>query len=600
MEVQVAGSEQGASKSELLRTAALEMADSARDDSEELSRRARRIAGKLEAGKFHISIIGEFKRGKSTFVNALLGSQVLPTGAVPLTATSVEVAYGEQGAVVVYEDGAVREIAVSDLESYVTEHGNPNNEKHVSRVEVTWPADLLEPGIVLVDTPGIASINAHNDAAAHQAILDTDGAVVVLSADAPLSQHEKDLLLVLQGREKATYYVVNKIDHLGSNDLSQVRSYVDGAISELTGKMSTGKAQDVPGDPANRASSNVWYVSAGKALSAKLEGRVLDADSGEFGDLEDTLGTFAGEALERAVVSASSKELRRVASEWNALMDITGSTLDSSLDEINATLALLGQAASAERAIFEDARTLLRKGIEDLGAELSGKLEVFVDGSAALGEELLAGLAAEHSGAGSLENELVAAAEKYVTDQLDEYRKELAAFAECRWAGLAERLREETQARVNRIREVASELMGVALPEIDIPSIESQPEMFSFIFLHIGSDIEMLGKMSRKLLPTGMARRRILDHVADYLSRELDKHAGRTRYDLMQRMDTAVRDLEKHMLEQMEDYTASLLAALEKGKYVAGLAEQDKMAYMRTVSSSGLIVDRIMSLCADE
>jgi hypothetical protein len=558
------------------------MADAMQNDSEELSRRTRRVAERLGSGKFHISIIGEFKRGKSTFVNALLGAQVLPTGVIPLTAMAVEVAYGEKGAVVMYENGTLQEIAVSSLGDYVTEYGNPDNEKHVSRVKVTWPAGLLEPGIVLVDTPGIASINAHNDAAAQRAILDTDAAVIVLSADAPLSQHEKDLILMLQGREKATYYVVNKIDHLDPDDLGKVRNYIDGAMSELNG---------VP--------SSIWYVSAAKALSAKLAGCTLDADSGEFGSLEATLRSFGGETLDRAVVDVSRKELRRIASEWDALLDITGSTLRSSLEQISSMLVLLGKAASAERSKFDDSRVLLKKGIDDLDKVLSGKLEAFVGSSAAQGKELLASMAATYSTTRSLENDLVTAAEEYVTDQLDGYRKELAVLAESEWARLAERLREETQERVNKIRDVASELMGIALPEIDVPTVDSQHELFTFIFLHVGSDIELLSKMSRRLLPRSIARRKILDHVADYLTRELDKHAGRARYDLMQRLRSVSRDMETHMLEEMENYTASLFSALEKGKHMAGLAEQDKMTYMRTASKSRLIVDRVMSLCTD-
>ncbi|MCL4433541.1 MAG: dynamin family protein [Actinobacteria bacterium] len=566
----------------LLQSVALEMADAMQNDSEELSRRTRRVAERLGSGKFHISIIGEFKRGKSTFVNALLGAQVLPTGVIPLTATAVEVTYGEKGAVVVYENGTVQEIAASSLGDYVTECGNPGNEKHVSRVEVTWPAGLLEPGIVLVDTPGIASINAHNDAAAQRAILDTDGAVVVLSADAPLSQHEKDLILMLQRREKATYYVVNKIDHLGPGDLDKVMDYVDGAMTEL-----------------NRVPSNIWYVSAAKALSAKLVGRALDADSGEFGNLEATLRSFGSETLDRAVADASRKELRRIASEWNALLDITGSTLRASLEQVSSTLERLGKAASAERSKFDDSRVLLKKGIDDLDKELSGKLEAFVSSSAAQGKDLLAVRAAAYGTTRSLENDLVTAAEKYITDQLDGYRRELAVFAESEWARLAERLKEETQERVNKIREVASELVGIALPEVDVPTVDSKDELFTFIFLHVGSDIELLSKVSRRLLPGSIARRKMLDHVADYLTRELDKHAGRARYDLMQRLRAVSRDMETHMLEEMGNYTASLLSALEKGKHVAGLAEQDKMTYMRTTSKYRFIVGRVMSLCTD-
>src|SRR5512133_970485 len=119
----------------------------------ELAARARRTAERLSGGRFHVAVLGEFKRGKSTLVNALLGRELLPTGVIPLTAAATEVRYGADGATIVLLDGSRQEVELSAIADYVTEVRNPGNERGVERVEVRVPAPLLESGVVFVDTP---------------------------------------------------------------------------------------------------------------------------------------------------------------------------------------------------------------------------------------------------------------------------------------------------------------------------------------------------------------------------------------------------------------------------------------------------------------
>ena len=139
-------------------------------------------------------VVGEFKRGKSTLVNALLGVEVLPTGVLPLTAVMTEVVHGQAGATVAGLDGTRVDVGLDDVARFVTEAGNPGNERGVDRVEVRVPAPLLSTGLVLVDTPGLGSIHLHNTEVGRASLLEADGAIVLLSADEPLSDEERQLL----------------------------------------------------------------------------------------------------------------------------------------------------------------------------------------------------------------------------------------------------------------------------------------------------------------------------------------------------------------------------------------------------------------------
>ncbi len=89
---------------------------------------------KLEANTFNLVVVGQFKRGKTCLINALLGADILPVSVVPLTSIVTVLVYGETpGAKVFFKNGKTVDIPVESLSDYVTETGNPKNEKEVSR-----------------------------------------------------------------------------------------------------------------------------------------------------------------------------------------------------------------------------------------------------------------------------------------------------------------------------------------------------------------------------------------------------------------------------------------------------------------------------------
>src|SRR5581483_10495275 len=124
------------------------------------------IGDRLRTNELTVLVAGQFKRGKSTFINALLGEELLPTGALPLTSVATMIHYGESAkAIVGFRDGGSMQIAAADIGRYVTEAENPENRLRVARVDVELPVELLR-GVRLVDTPGIASTFVHNSDAA--------------------------------------------------------------------------------------------------------------------------------------------------------------------------------------------------------------------------------------------------------------------------------------------------------------------------------------------------------------------------------------------------------------------------------------------------
>lgn len=132
-----------ASELEELKGKADELARCASDRPEGV--RAHLLAERLAAGRFLVAVVGEFERGKSTLVNALVAEPVLPTGVLPLTAVATDLAFGEPAAAVKFLDGHIEAISRDQIASYVTEAGNPGNGRRVARVEVRGSWGLLEP-----------------------------------------------------------------------------------------------------------------------------------------------------------------------------------------------------------------------------------------------------------------------------------------------------------------------------------------------------------------------------------------------------------------------------------------------------------------------
>ena len=110
---------------------------------------------KLESNSFYLAVLGQFKRGKTTFINALLGEEILPTGILPLTSVITLIRFGEtKRTEVVFLDNRRCTVDPGELSQYVSESDNPKNQKKVHHVELAHPSSFLKNGVVLIDTPG--------------------------------------------------------------------------------------------------------------------------------------------------------------------------------------------------------------------------------------------------------------------------------------------------------------------------------------------------------------------------------------------------------------------------------------------------------------
>jgi predicted GTPase len=192
----------------------LRLADLAQElGAEPVAEEARELAARVSEGRFYVACVGQFKRGKSTLLNALVGYAVVPTGFVPVTAVPTVIRFGAQPHTRVrMRDGAWRDIAMADLREYVTEELNPENKNGVDGAEVFVPSPLLSSGMCFVDTPGLGSVFTGNTATTQAFIPHIDAALVVVGADPPIAGEELALVESIGTQVQDLILVINKAD----------------------------------------------------------------------------------------------------------------------------------------------------------------------------------------------------------------------------------------------------------------------------------------------------------------------------------------------------------------------------------------------------
>jgi len=181
--------------------------------SDRIEAEATNLAQRLCEGRFYVACIGQFKRGKSTLLNALVGDSVLPTGVVPITSVPTVLRFGEKrSARVRFQGGEWTDIAPEALTNYVSEEHNPENVKDVDGVEVFVPSALLVDGMCFVDTPGLGSIFPGNTAATQAFVPQIDAAIVVVGTDPPIAGEELVLVEQVAKQVRQLLVVLNKAD----------------------------------------------------------------------------------------------------------------------------------------------------------------------------------------------------------------------------------------------------------------------------------------------------------------------------------------------------------------------------------------------------
>jgi GTP-binding protein EngB required for normal cell division len=218
----------------LLDTTIPTLADPVHADAS-LIARAELLRERLKHNRLQLAVLGQFKRGKSTFINALLGAPLVPIAVVPLTAVPIFISWRPKAFVRIRFSGerAEEKFESDDADAirefmfrFVAEEANPENHLCVERVDLFYPAPALADGTVLIDTPGVGSTYRHNTEAAIKVLPECDAAFFVISADPPITETELEYLRRFESKTAKIIFVLNKIDYLRADERERVVSFL--------------------------------------------------------------------------------------------------------------------------------------------------------------------------------------------------------------------------------------------------------------------------------------------------------------------------------------------------------------------------------------
>ncbi|GAB4372057.1 MAG: hypothetical protein Kow00128_20510 [Deltaproteobacteria bacterium] len=188
-------------------------------------------------GVVDIAVLGQFKAGKSSFLNSLLEREVVPVHVLPATSVVTRIGFGPADrAIVRHLTGETEEIAIDRLAEFVTEKENPENEKQVSLVEVELSSLDAFDGIRFVDTPGLGSIFSHNTQASMDWLPHVGGALVAVSVNHPFSGQDLSLLSEVFRHTPEAAILLTKADLVEPDQLAAVMEFTREQIARQTGR----------------------------------------------------------------------------------------------------------------------------------------------------------------------------------------------------------------------------------------------------------------------------------------------------------------------------------------------------------------------------
>jgi small GTP-binding protein len=493
---------------------------------------------RLEEERVNLVVLGEFKRGKSTLVNALVESDVVPTGVLPLTAAVTVIRHGVTPRLVVsFEDGGRQEVALAQIADFATETGNPHNRRHVRLLTVELPVPLLAHGVQLVDTPGIGSVHAHNTETALGFLGQVDAALFTLAADQPLSGAEEQLVRDAAKRVPRIFFALNKVDHLSERERAETVAFVRERLRDMLG-----------------AEPELYPVSARsgeglETLRRRLERFTVEERKGVLArSVRSLAAAFAAEAVqavrfEAHTVELPLNELEQKLDEFRELSSELARTREEAAQLLQQAMRRL-----IAETVNEPLLTLARRE----GPRLVEALEAYVAERGRIGPRALA-------------ERLDVWTEHAIRDRFDRLAEEYEQQIAEQLRELQERYAERVDRILRELDDATAEVFGARAgrraPEVAL----RQPSRFTFKLHDAEREmLDQLASLAAASAPGAFGRRLVRHQAEERLRLLLDRHAGRLRSDLAERIETSVRDYERELAFVVGEAISSIEAAVER------------------------------------
>lgn len=509
--------------------------------------RLRVLRSRLTDEHLQLAVLGQFKRGKSTFINALLGAAVLPTGVIPLTAIATFIAWRAAPLVVIrfkgrpageeFQPQTVEEIRET-LFRFVAEEANPQNRLGVERVDLFYPADILADGTVIIDTPGVGSTLQHNTEAALQVLPECDAAFFVVSADPPITEAELEYLHRLQSKTTRIFFVLNKADYLGQDDRRTVVEFLQEVLVEKS---------------IIDADDRIFCISARDALAAKQDGNQRALETSGIVELEDhLLHALASEKirwLEEAVRSKTADILAQATAELDLRMralTMPVEELAAKSDAFQVALRSIENERRTTRDLLAGEHRRLREALDsrierlrnDTAVKLTGVIDASLSGAVPTAWEE----AARRALSTAMQAEFEAAREPLVS-----------AFAADTSAALGD-CQNRVNALVDSVRKTAARIFNVPLrPDIEHEVFELGEDPYWITESIRATLIPDPSRLIDRLLPAALRRPRLRARMIQQAQDLIVRNGENLRWAILRGLDETFRRAAAQFEERLDE-----------------------------------------------
>jgi GTP-binding protein EngB required for normal cell division len=511
-----------------------------------------RLIEKLRQNRFNLVVLGAFKRGKSSLINALLGEALLPIAIVPLTSVVTILEYGERLNIKVhFHTGQTRQITQPELVDYITEKGNPRNRKGVREVEIAYPSDYLRDGVRIIDTPGVGSVYSHNTEIAYNYLPQVDAAVFVLTVDPPLSAAEQEFLKDIREYVHKLFFVLNKMDYVAAWERQEALDFTAQVLQENL--------------DADRVT--VFPVSAKMALEAKSNGHPNLLEASLLPQFEEHLRQFLYHEKGRVLlISCLSGALKAITDSTLALkVERQASAIPlKELEEKIARFELELQGLEKER---EMSLLLLEGRVKGVITQLEADLAVFQkETDARLRREVEATFHQKSRSALDLRGEMEDFLFQALRDVFSGWRRQEIEKLSQQLAATHQEFAARINAILERLTQITARIFDFSLRGFAAEAVFTEKSEFWFKFKEDPVGLEILQMTVTSLLPRALTRGLLLKKLLENLTELVDKHCGRLRYDFHRRLQEIARDYRQIWLTKVDDTTRSIRQALERAR----------------------------------
>ena len=314
----------------------------------------------VQEGRMTMVVLGEFNHGKSTAINALLQSEVLPTGITPTTSVITHITKGD-GDVRLIKQDSVEEIDPAKFGEHVTEDAADD----LRYVEIEVESAFLFDGLIVVDTPGVNDISKQKVEITYGYVPRADVIIYVLDSTQALKRSEIQFIenRLIKNQHDRVFFLLGKTDALSADEVEEIIVHVRGKLDRILGP-------NVP----------IFPVSARRAMKGEDPG---------FDVFRDAVSAYLTEQRNEIVLEGGIRTGNRLASVVDQSLAIEQGALSLESDELAKRIVSVKSRLDKSRSLIAENVGLIESTTTEILAATRDNVSTFArDFSAALPREI--------------------------------------------------------------------------------------------------------------------------------------------------------------------------------------------------------------------